>query len=173
MPDLRGFSTLKRLYLNNNRLNGTVDKSNGQLYELERLNLGWNSLNGVIIEDHFSNLTNLSDLLLSGNSLIWNVSVSWVPPFRLGIIHLQSCKLGPRFPRWLRSQKNYSELDISHNEISDSIPKWFWNLSFASYHLNLSYNLFSGSLPDGVFHVKSLMFLNLVHSCRLLNVLAS
>ncbi|EEF36208.1 serine-threonine protein kinase, plant-type, putative [Ricinus communis] len=164
LPDLSGFSSLRHLYLGNNRLNGTIDKRIGQLYELERLNLGWNSLNGVITEDHFLNLTNLRDLILSGNSLIWNVTFNWVPPFSLGIIHLQSCKLGPHFPEWLRSQKNYSELDISHNEISDSIPKWFWDLSFASYLLNLSYNLFSGSVPDVFVHMQNLLFLNLANN---------
>ncbi|XP_050208017.1 receptor-like protein EIX2 isoform X2 [Mercurialis annua] len=161
LPDLSLFSSLKRLYLGNNRLNGSIDKSIGGLYQLERLLLQWNSLNGVVSEEHISNLTNLKDLLLSGNSLTWNVSLDWVPPFRLGIIHLQSCKLGPHFPNWLQSQKGYYELDISDNGISESIPEWFWDLSCSSFYLNLSYNLFSGSFPNGFLHFHNLLFLNL------------
>ncbi|EEF36209.1 serine-threonine protein kinase, plant-type, putative [Ricinus communis] len=148
LPNLTAFSSLRGLYLTENRLNGTVDRSIGRLSKLEFLYLGWNSLNGAITEDHFSNLSNLKDLVLSGNSFIWDVSLNWVPPFRLRSINLQSCKMGPHFPQWLPSQKNYSRLDISDAGISDSIPKWFWDLSSGIYHLNLSHNNLTGPVPD-------------------------
>uniref|UniRef100_A0A2C9U1H0 Leucine-rich repeat-containing N-terminal plant-type domain-containing protein n=1 Tax=Manihot esculenta TaxID=3983 RepID=A0A2C9U1H0_MANES len=149
LPDLTRFSSLRDLELGNNLLNGTIDKSIGRLSKLEILDLSWNSLNGLISEDHFSNLSILKELDLSGNFLIWNVSLNWVPPFHLEKINLRSNNLGPHFPKWLRSQKNYSSLDISDSGISDSIPWWFWD-SYSTYvhsYLNISHNNLSGTLP--------------------------
>ncbi|KAJ9146156.1 hypothetical protein P3X46_028460 [Hevea brasiliensis] len=148
LPDLTRFSSLALLNLGTNSLNGTIDKSIGRLTKLRILDLSGNSLYGVISEDHFLNLSNLKGLSLAENSFIWNVSLHWVPPFHLYKIHLRSCKMGPHFPKWLQSQKNYTELDISNAGISDSIPKWFWNLSFDSFYLNISQNNLSGMVPD-------------------------
>ncbi|CAL5322077.1 unnamed protein product [Camellia sinensis] len=55
--------------------------------------------------------------------------------------------LGPHFPKWLQTQNNFTELDISSNGISD-VPSWFWDLSPGLNFLNLSNNLIKGLLPD-------------------------
>ncbi|KAG8660585.1 hypothetical protein MANES_02G176700v8 [Manihot esculenta] len=178
LPDLTRFSSLRLLNLGLNRLNGTVDKSIGRLRQLAILDLSGNSLSGIISEGHL-NLSELKHLSLAGNSFVLNVSHDWVPPFHLFIMHLRSCKMGPRFPKWLQSQKNYTQLDISDAGISDTIPKWFWNLSSESYYLNLSQNnlsgmpliyldlsnnLFSGDIPDRLTHLQDLVFLNLANN---------
>ncbi|XP_058216028.1 receptor-like protein EIX2 [Rhododendron vialii] len=61
---------------------------------------------------------------------------------------LSSCKLGPRFPGWLRTQKNFSVLYISSAGIVGNIPSWFWDLSPRLDSLNLSHNQINGILPD-------------------------
>ncbi|POO00977.1 LRR domain containing protein [Trema orientale] len=114
LPNLTLFSSLKVLWLGSNKLNGAVSESVGQLAQLEVLDVFGNSLQGVISEAHFLKLSKLTYLSLPFNSLILNLSSDWIPPFLLHYVLLRSCKLGPQFPRWLRTQKNYYELDISN-----------------------------------------------------------
>ncbi|KAL6321516.1 hypothetical protein AAG906_019696 [Vitis piasezkii] len=149
VPHLIGFSFLERLYLDYNQLNGTLPESIGQLAELTWFDIGSNSLQGVISEAHFFNLSNLYRLDLSYNSLTFNMSLMWVPPFhQLGSLLLASCKLGPRFPSWLQTQKHLTELDLSNSDISDVLPDWFWNLTSNINTLNISNNQIRGVLPN-------------------------
>ncbi|RVW19300.1 LRR receptor-like serine/threonine-protein kinase FLS2 [Vitis vinifera] len=148
VPHLIGFSFLERLYLDYNQLNGTLPESIGQLAKLTWFDIGSNSLQGVISEAHFFNLSNLYRLDLSYNSLTFNMSLEWVPPSQLGSLQLASCKLGPRFPSWLQTQKHLTELDLSNSDISDVLPDWFWNLTSNINTLNISNNQIRGVLPN-------------------------
>ncbi|KAH7840886.1 hypothetical protein Vadar_022963 [Vaccinium darrowii] len=148
LPDLTVSQSLMFLDLEDNSLNGTIDKSVGQLSRLTHLDISWNSLEDVISEAHFSNLSSLKFLDFSFNSLVFNISSNWIPPFQLDLIRLASCKLGPDFPKWLRNQNNYSELDISGAGISDVVPNWFWDRPPNLVYLNLSYNQMAGLVPD-------------------------
>ncbi|WRX12830.1 Leucine-rich repeat - like 10 [Theobroma cacao] len=148
LPDLTKFSSLKYLDIGYNQFNGTMTESLGCLSELEHLNASWNSFEGVISEAHFENLSKLQTLDLSYNVLAFNVSSGWVPPFQLHHIYLSFCKLGTHFPKWLRTQKEFQDLDISGAGISDTIPDWFWDLPPYLSSLNLSHNQMIGMLPD-------------------------
>ncbi|PON96923.1 LRR domain containing protein [Trema orientale] len=148
LPDFTGLSSLRLLYLSNNQLNGSVPESIGQLSSLEALILSSNSLNGVLAEVHFSNLSRLESLDISQNPLSLNISSDWIPPFQLDTLSLDSCKVGPAFPKWLQTQKKLRSLYVSNAGISDSIPKGFWDLSTSLTELNLSYNQIHGKLPN-------------------------
>ncbi|GLU24741.1 hypothetical protein SLE2022_406390, partial [Rubroshorea leprosula] len=126
LPDMiKNFHSLRVLHLFNTQLSGTVPKSIGLLSNLEFIFISSNSLNGTISESHFSTLSKLRGLSMSSNSLSIDFSNDWIPPFQLDLIFLRLCKLGPKFPSWLKSQRNFFSLDISESEISDSIPNWF------------------------------------------------
>ncbi|CAH9129703.1 unnamed protein product [Cuscuta epithymum] len=117
---------------------------------LDSLDLSYNLLDGVISEHHFLNLSKLTYLDLSSNNFTFNVTSAWLPPFQLQYIRLSSCKLGPDFPNWLRTQANYTQLDISSNAISDSIPSWFWNTPITGFlQINFSYNEIKGIIGNG------------------------
>ncbi|XP_059624900.1 receptor-like protein EIX2 [Cornus florida] len=171
LPDITKFSNLRELYLDYNQLNGSFPESFGQIstivvldlsencitgslprltvfLSLRELHLSNNQINGTLTEAHFSNLSNLQHLDLSFNSLVLNFSSDWIPPFQLDVIKLRSCQLGPRFPNWLLTQNNYSELDISGAGISDTVPKRFWDLSPKLAYLNLSFNQIKGMVYD-------------------------
>ncbi|KAH7677711.1 Non-specific serine/threonine protein kinase protein [Dioscorea alata] len=139
---------LKILRLQDNKLNGTIPESIGQLSKLTGMDLASNSLAGVLTESHFANLVNLAIFDFSDNSLQLNISESWKPPFECRVIGLCSCKVGPVFPTWLKTQMQLNYLCLSDSGISGNIPAWFWNLSnFPGYLLNLSNNHLEGRLP--------------------------
>ena len=121
LPDLTTFPSLRELWLAKNHLNWTIPISLGNLSNLEFLYLEDNALEGVISETHFSNLTKLKGLGLANTLVVFNINFDWVPPFQLKMIGLRSSQLGPRFPKWLQTQKNLSYLDISNSKISDTL----------------------------------------------------
>nr|GME10699.1 receptor-like protein 12 isoform X1 [Ipomoea batatas] len=147
--DLSYTLNLRVLDLSENQLHGGLPETIGKLSKLNKLYASSNLLEGVVTEAHFSNLTHLQFLDLSFNvALSFNMNSNWVPPFQLYEILLVNCKLGPQFPKWLRTQNKMSILDISSGDISDVIPNWFWNFSRGYEYLNLSYNKIGGRLPS-------------------------
>ncbi|CDP05556.1 unnamed protein product [Coffea canephora] len=182
---------LTRLYLFFNELNGTIPSSLWELTKLQTLEVDRNSLTGVLSEHHFVKLRELNSLYISCNFLSLHVSSSWVPPFQLRHITMDSIETGPQFPNWLRTQKEIEVLFMQNVSISDAIPSWFGvhfnylkaldlsrnNLegslkSFATVadvdkeaikieSLYLSYNRFTGSIPEDLCRLKTLMVLDL------------
>ncbi|KAK4283011.1 hypothetical protein QN277_000016 [Acacia crassicarpa] len=147
IPNFSQFSFLEYLYLNNNQLNGTLNDGIGLLSKLKELSFADNFFEGVISETHFFRLSQLQKLNLSFNHLAFEIRHDWIPPFQLSRIDLASCKLGPDFPTWLRTQKSCDYLDVSNAEISGTIPRWLWYLPLY-YGLNLSHNQITGEMQD-------------------------
>ncbi|XVE63843.1 hypothetical protein DITRI_Ditri07aG0053700 [Diplodiscus trichospermus] len=145
---LGSLASLRTLDLSRNRVKGTFPESIGQLWKMEKLWLSHNLLNGVVSEVHVANLTRLRLFQASGNPLVLKVSSQWVPPFHLEVMAFSSWHLGPKFPSWLRYQKDFVYLDISVTGIIDTIPNWFWNLSAMFFSLNLSHNQIWGKVPE-------------------------
>ncbi|KAB2595749.1 receptor-like protein 12 [Pyrus ussuriensis x Pyrus communis] len=162
---------LQELDLSNNTLSGQLSwllqilmSACPDQNSLETLNLEMNALQGVVSESHFSNLSRLTYLGLSSNSLALSFNSSWVPPFQLEVIHLGSCKMGPHFPIWLQTQKNYRFLDISNTGISDILPSWLWEM-MSHYpekreyvSIDLSNNQIRGIIPNSRFEFPSSCF---------------
>ncbi|XP_028773181.1 receptor-like protein EIX1 [Neltuma alba] len=149
LVNLSTFSSLKNLDISRNLLNGTIPKDYQFPSSLVSLHISFNSLKGTLTNSNLANLHNMKVLDLSDNSLTLRFSHDWVPPFQLQAIHVRSCKLGPDFPKWLQTQNNFTELDISNNGISGTIPEWFWGLLTPQLqYLNVSCNNISGTLPN-------------------------
>ncbi|XP_034205238.1 receptor-like protein EIX2 [Prunus dulcis] len=162
LNNLTSFSSLEVLYLNANQLSGKIPESIGQMSQLGNINFSINSLEGVVSETHFSKLSKLRLLDLSYNSLVLNFHSDWVPPFQLWGINLASCNVGPLFPKWLQTQNDYFELDISNAGISDIIPSWFLSnfrnadvtVEFENQRrLDLSSNQIEGPIPSTLSQV--------------------
>ncbi|XP_039160591.1 receptor-like protein 14 [Eucalyptus grandis] len=145
IPDAFGrLQVLSKLDLSNNLLNGTIPQSLGQLQYLYYLDLSANSLGGTVSEIHFSNLSKLWFLDISNNHLAIKVDSDWIPPFNLSYMRMVSCKFETEFPRWIRTQANLTEVDLSNASISGSLPDWLGLMSLS--YLNLSHNQINGSL---------------------------
>ncbi|XP_024165546.1 receptor-like protein EIX2 [Rosa chinensis] len=148
-PDVTGLALLSSIDLSYNQLNGSLHDSLGQLSSLARIDLSRNSLNVVLTEAHFLNLSKLQYVDVSYNpAFSFHVSLSWNPPFQLYDLKMASCKVGPAFPKWTLTQRELSTLDLSNAGISDSIPDNFWDLACSLPLLNLSINQIHGKFPN-------------------------
>ncbi|KAI3821671.1 hypothetical protein L1987_09240 [Smallanthus sonchifolius] len=149
LPDLSVFGSLRELYFERNLLHGTLAERLGSLSNLESLGASSNFFQGTISEPHVANLSRLVYLDLSHNSLALELGPDWSPSFQLDVISLSSCELGSSFPGWLKTQKNFSVLDISDAGISDTVPSWFWKSLIPDLrYLNISSNQIHGTVPD-------------------------
>lgn len=145
---LGSLQNLTDLGLAGNRLNGTLPENIGQLSELVVFDISSNYFTGAVSDVHFSKLRKLKILSLASNSFVLNVGSNWLPRFQIRNLNMGSCRLGPSFPSWLKSQNQIRFLDISNASISGSIPDWFWDLSFNLSLLNISFNQLQGQLPS-------------------------
>ncbi|GAU49754.1 hypothetical protein TSUD_43410 [Trifolium subterraneum] len=148
LPDLSILTSLRMLELVNNKLNGEIPTTIGSLTELSDLVLWGNSLEGIVCESHFTNLSKLENLYLSRNLLTMKVSDDWVPPFQLRGLDLSSCNLNSRFPNWLQTQNDLSILLLTNVSILPPIPIWFWGKLQTIDIMYISYNNLTGKVPN-------------------------
>ncbi|KAM0007689.1 putative non-specific serine/threonine protein kinase [Helianthus debilis subsp. tardiflorus] len=161
IPESLGRLTgLTRLNLQSNLLTGPIPVAVGQLTKLVELDVSENSLEGVVMEAHFANLSMLLSLDTSSNhKLIFNVSHEWIPPFQLRNVQLSSCKILNGFPHWLQNQRKLECLELSNASLYGLLPTWLRNMSMI-YSLDLSNNKLTGSLINLSFN-KYAVFLYL------------
>nr|GMD19792.1 receptor-like protein EIX2 [Ipomoea batatas] len=143
---LGNLSMLQVLYIEDNKFSGSIPLNLGELSNLESLDISNNSFTGVLSEFHFSKLNKLDILRISGNLFVWNASSNWIPPFQLGYIEMDSIRMGPDFPHWLRTQRNVQFLSMRNANITNAIPDWFWDLFWNCRVIELSQNGISGNL---------------------------
>ncbi|CAK9165383.1 unnamed protein product [Ilex paraguariensis] len=169
-------SKLNNLGLVGNQLNGTIPESVGKLTQLAKLRLYKNYWGGVLSQKHLEGLKKLEYFSISSSNKAFSINLSdeWVSPFSLRFIEIDSYPLGPKFPTWLKTQKqlhaialtmflfqapypigsgNYVHrfnviVDFSFNRLSGQVPLWP-NVA----RLNLANNLFSGSIPTNIGQV--------------------
>ncbi|GJW55915.1 putative leucine-rich repeat protein [Tanacetum coccineum] len=161
LPDLSALSSLRELYFERNHVEGTLD--------------------------HLANLSRPVYLDLSYNSMVLELNSDWSPTFSLDVISLSSCTLGPSFPIWLRTQKNFTIVDISNalindsvpncaafllrelhdvgqNNLSGQIPAWIGKNLSRLHVLSLESNGFHGTMPTSICSLANIQILDI--SCN-------
>ncbi|XBH67003.1 hypothetical protein VPH35_095454 [Triticum aestivum] len=146
-PGLWNLTRLTILDLSWNQLNGNVPTEICSLKNLVSLRLSNNRLGGAITEGHFANLRSLKEIDLSSNNLKIALDSDWLSPFRLQSGDFASCQIGPLFPAWLQQLRGIDSLNISNTGLLDKFPDWFWYTFSRATDLDISNNQISGTLP--------------------------
>lgn len=133
---------LDTIDLSNNNVGGELPMSMWDLQGLKYLSLSSNNFSGSFHINLVQRLRNLSHLDLSYNHFSINTAntapqASSFPD--LTTLKLASCQL-TTLPEFLAEQHRLVYLDLSHNWIQGKIPQWIWGLQNLLY-LNLSSNL--------------------------------
>ncbi|RVX06766.1 LRR receptor-like serine/threonine-protein kinase FLS2 [Vitis vinifera] len=144
-------SYLEELYLSDNAMNGTIPEALGRLSKLVAIEISENPLTGVVTEAQFSNLMSLMEFsnyrVTPRVSLVFNISPEWIPPFKLSLLRIRSCQMGPKFPAWLRNQTELTDVVLNNAGISHTIPEWFWKLDLRLDELDIGSNNLGVPLP--------------------------
>ncbi|KAF2616918.1 hypothetical protein F2Q68_00042778 [Brassica cretica] len=150
---------LSFLDLNSNHLIDSLETMNcSSSSKLERLFLGYNRLNGRILEP-LSKLTNLKYLNLASQnttdpinfvSSLGFKSLEELHLFRnaisrinigspnLNTLYLNNCSIN-EFPTFIKNLQNLEYLQMRNNRLKGEVPKWLWSMP-SLIRLSLSHN---------------------------------
>ncbi|CAN6582013.1 unnamed protein product [Malus baccata var. baccata] len=159
-------SFISYIDLSFNYLEGPVPVSIFNFRGLQQLFLSSNNFNAFPFNGPHQ-LPNLTEIDLSHNSLLvlYNGSNSSYSSFpQLNNFNLVSNKLRT-FPVFLRNQTYLTKLDLSENQIQGQLPNWIWKLDSLDY-LNVSYNALE-SLEDPFINSTSQVSVLDLHSNQL------
>ncbi|KAI8905430.1 hypothetical protein EDD86DRAFT_193849 [Gorgonomyces haynaldii] len=132
------------LDMSNNNLQGNIPTGLGNLFFLQVLRLNSNKLNGSIPSE-LSRLTKLENLQVQDNLLSGNVpDLSDLPLTSVGLHNNQL--FGPLPDNSIGALSKLSELDLSLNALTGSIPQEWENLKLKS--INLDGNKLTGPVPS-------------------------
>ncbi|CAD5183524.1 unnamed protein product [Musa acuminata subsp. malaccensis] len=169
-------ASLSILWLEDNNFRGIISSSMGQLSQLYSLDLSSNSLEGNIIEAHFSNLRNLHDFKIASNFLNSLSIRSWVHSFeevtRLTLLSLSHNHINSDFPPFFCNMKSLEVLDLSNNHLIGDVPDcenklfgkiltWIGRNHSSLKVLLLRSNLLYGVIPENIVKLTSLQVLDL------------
>ncbi|KAI7730092.1 hypothetical protein M8C21_033298 [Ambrosia artemisiifolia] len=152
-------SGLKVLYLQNNRLSGSIPESIGNCSELVSLDLSFNSLIGNIPKS-FRNLSKLQDLIIWMNLLTGEIPEELMYLSNLENLILDFNYLTGSIPASLSNCTNLNWISLSNNNLFGEIPAALGGLSNLAI-LKLGNNSFSGKIPPELGDCKSLVWLDL------------
>ncbi|CAL9049292.1 unnamed protein product [Musa banksii] len=141
-------ASLLALHMDGNHLSGTIPSCMGQLSQLTDIFLSSNSLVGnITTEAHFSNLTNLMALEISFNSFDIILPNDWHPPFNVQYLGMSFSRLSAEFPAWLQTQTRLTYLYLRRVGLYGNLPVWFANFSRELQTLDMGSNNLQGQLP--------------------------
>ncbi|PON86359.1 GPCR kinase [Trema orientale] len=144
--------SLQFVDISDNRLTGQLTHSLEALTELTKLNLGNNQLSGTIPSEILS-CTKLQMLDLGNNGFSGEIpkELGQIPSLEISL-NLSCNQLSGQIPSEFSGLDKLGVLDISHNKLSGDL-KSLANLQNL-VTLNVSFNDFSGELPDTPFFHK-------------------
>eukprot|EP01018_Ginkgo_biloba_P040255 Gb_24443 [translate_table: standard] len=131
-PSIGELSSLTRLDLSHNMLNGSIPISSiPRLSRLRYLDLSYNRLDGIFSLSLLQNLTHLSYLSLSDNQLTLHIDPKWSPPFQLGYLSMRNCNISDVIPPFISTQHGLAYLSLAYSNLRGTIPTWLWDLSLS------------------------------------------
>ncbi|XP_027923285.1 receptor-like protein 9DC3 [Vigna unguiculata] len=179
--------SLNYLFLSYNNLQGNIPETIFNLVNLTELDLSSNNLSGHVHFPLFSKLPNLEHLLLSHNDQLSlnfesnvNYTLSWLITLDLSSVsliefpnlagkvpallylYLSNNKIDGRVPHWLPKITSLYLLDLSHNQLEQSLDQFSWNQQLQ--YLDFSFNKISGVISSSICNASSIQYINLSHN---------
>ncbi|CAM6118249.1 unnamed protein product [Calypogeia fissa] len=150
---------LRTLNLSSNFLKGVIPVSIENCSLLSYLSLGQNNLTGDI-PPNLDRVVNLMVVSLEYNSLSGFIPESLGNCTYLVELHLDSnYDLVGNIPAQLENLRQLELLTVAENNLAGTFPSWMGNLT-ALVALDLSFNSFTGDLPDFFGEMKNLTSVN-------------
>ncbi|KAL3730194.1 hypothetical protein ACJRO7_027238 [Eucalyptus globulus] len=156
-------TSIKGIYMPDNRIQGTIPLAFGNLFNLSTLDLSDNLLTDCIPHS-IGALHRLQQLSFAGNMLTGEIPSSIGNMTLLNMMYLQSNNFQGYIPQSLSNCTQLIELDLSNNNLSGSVPVEIMGLSSLSIIFNLAHNNLSGSLPLQVGSLQNLAALDLSYN---------
>ncbi|KAF5197348.1 Leucine-rich receptor-like protein kinase family protein [Thalictrum thalictroides] len=145
-PSIANLVNVTLLNFSSNLLNGSIPSEISQMRKLERVYLSNNSFSGLI-PSALGDIPHLGLLDLSKN----RISAQLGNCIALESLNLSQNLLHGHFPVPIAKLPYLQEIDISSNQLTGDIQQ-FLQVSPTLKHLNISFNNFSGTIPnDGIF----------------------
>ncbi|KAK1358467.1 Protein kinase domain-containing protein [Heracleum sosnowskyi] len=163
---------LRYLFLNNNNLSGEIPPSLWQCKDLDKLDLSYNKLTGIIptqisamseigiylnlshnhlqgpLPIELSKLAKVQEIDLSSNNLSGDIITQISSCIAVRMMNFSKNSLVGQLPESLDHLKNLEAFDVSNNSIFGVTPASLSKIQSLTL-LNLSYNHFTGKLPSG------------------------
>lgn len=156
-------ASLETLFMQENRIFGSIPPSVSKLFNLTVLNLTFNLLNGPIPPE-IGNLQRLQDLSLSYNLLNGAIPAALSQSRDLMILDLSNNQLSGEIPAELGNMGQLYSVFLNNNLLSGKIPPALGNLVQLS-KLDLSYNQLIGEIPPEIIGIHEIgIYLNLSHN---------
>ena len=143
--ELGSLSNLTWLGLSNNRLSGSIPSELGSLSKLIYMYLNGNQLKGSI-PSKLGSLSKLIHMYLNGNKLEGSIPSKLGNMSKLVVLHLGDNKLSGSIPSQLGNLSNLQGMSLEDNGLSGSIPSELGGLSKMTW-LYVSKNKLTGCIP--------------------------
>ncbi|TYG78108.1 hypothetical protein ES288_D02G031000v1 [Gossypium darwinii] len=150
----QGWCDLKNLEVldvSNNALEGMLPRCFSNLTSLRVLDVSRNHFQIPLSFAPFANLSNLKALSINENKMVMEPSFyTSIPKFQLEVISLSKCitsqQLSRKVPTFLYYQYDLRYVDLSHNNLSGTLPTWLLENNTKLEELILKGNSFTGPL---------------------------
>ncbi|KAF8028014.1 hypothetical protein BT93_E0813 [Corymbia citriodora subsp. variegata] len=135
---------LRRMGLSLNDWYGNIPSTLWNLKDLEYLYLDSLNLNGTIVASDLFKLKSLEELYMFDSHISFTKTFINATSPKLAHLYLASCNL-TEFPQFIGYLSKLVQLELQHNKIRGTIPRWMWNNNRESLeYINLSNNLLTG-----------------------------
>ena len=146
--DIDKFVNLKEIWINENKLEGGIPRSLGNLSKLERLSLNQNVKLGGTIPSELGKLTKLRYLSSPKTNLKGSIPHTLGNLTELILLYLkENGNLGGTIPSALGKLTKLQELHLGRTDIEGTIPHTLGNLRELK-HLNIDYTNVGGTIPS-------------------------